>query len=93
MANSPKNAQKPANLHRPSPPSGKLSQIIRLLQRTKGATINDIAHATGWQSHSVRGAISGSLKKRYGLAITATTEEARGRVYRLPKTGQIGRAK
>lgn len=93
MANSPKTAQKPENTYRSSPPRGKLSQIIRLLQRTKGATINDLVETTGWQPHSVRGAISGSLKKRHGLAITITTDEARGRVYRLPKTGRVGGTK
>lgn len=93
MANSPKTAQKPANPNASLPPSGKLGQIIRLLQRTKGATISDMVETTGWQPHSVRGAISGSLKKRHGLAITATTDEDRGRVYRLPKTVRVGGAK
>lgn len=93
MANSPKTSQKPENTHRPSPPGGKLGQIIRLLQRTKGATIGDMVETTGWQPHSVRGAISGSLKKRHGLAIAASTDEVRGRVYRLPKTVRVGGAK
>jgi hypothetical protein len=66
---------------------GKLSEIIRLLRRAKGATINDLTEATGWQAHSVRGAISGQLRKRHGLAVSATTDEARGLVYRLPKAG------
>ena len=70
-----------------APAGGKLGQIVRLLQRAKGATINDLTEATGWQAHSVRGAISGQLKKRYGLAVSATSDPARGLVYRLPKTG------
>ena len=37
-----------------APAGGKLGQIIRLLQRTKGATIDDLTEATGWQAHSVR---------------------------------------
>lgn len=73
--------------------NGKLGQIIRLLQRTKGATINDLTDATGWQPHSVRGAISGQLKKRHGLDVTATTDEARGRVYHLPKKARAGGGK
>tara|TARA_R110002110_G_scaffold40010_3_gene128420 strand:+ start:355 stop:627 length:273 start_codon:yes stop_codon:yes gene_type:complete len=68
----------------------KLGQIIRLLQRTKGATLDDLIKATGWQPHSVRGAISGSLRKRHGLEITATKDENRGRVYRLAKIGAEG---
>lgn len=75
------------------PPSSKLGQIIRLLQRTKGATIDDLVDATGWQPHSVRGAISGQLKKRHGLDVTATNDETRGRVYRLPKKAKTGGAK
>lgn len=66
---------------------GKLGQIVRLLQRAKGATIDDLTEATGWQAHSVRGAISGQLRKRHGLAVSATSDPARGLVYRLPKTG------
>lgn len=93
MANSPKTARNPANPQPASPPGGKLGQIIRLLQRTRGATISDMVETTGWQPHSVRGAISGSLKKRHGLAITATTDETRGRVYRLPRTGRVGGGK
>jgi hypothetical protein len=38
--------------------------------------------ATGWQSHTVRGAMAGALKKRLGLTITSEKEE-RGRVYRI----------
>lgn len=77
----------------PLPASGKLGQIVRLLQRTKGATINDLVEVTGWQPHSVRGAISGQLKKRHGLDVTTTNDETRGRVYRLPKKAKTGGAK
>ncbi|PKP78871.1 MAG: hypothetical protein CVT81_01875 [Alphaproteobacteria bacterium HGW-Alphaproteobacteria-3] len=70
-----------------APVGGKLGQIIRLLQRAKGATIDDLTEATGWQAHSVRGAISGQLRKRHGLAVSATSDPARGLVYRLPKAG------
>lgn len=70
-----------------APAGGKLGQIIRLLQRTKGATIDDLTKATGWQPHSVRGAISGQLRKRHGLTVSATSDPVRGLVYRLSKTG------
>ncbi len=52
---------------RTSPPavrSGtKQALMIDLLKRKKGATIEEIVEAIGWQAHSVRGAISGALKK------------------------------
>jgi len=49
----------------------KLDALIQLLQTKRGVTINDLAKATGWQTHSVRGAISGSLKKKLGLKIVS----------------------
>ncbi len=39
--------------------------------------------ATSWQAHSIRGAISGTLKKKLGLAVTSDVVEGRGRVYRI----------
>ena len=53
-----------------------------MLRRADGATIDEIAGATGWQRHSVRGMLSGALKKKLGLDIVATKED-RGRVYRI----------
>ncbi len=44
-------------------PGGKLATILELLQRSKGAPLADIENATGWQSHSVRAALTG-LRKR-----------------------------
>ncbi len=67
-----------------SPRKGtKLSQLIELLQRKSGATIADAAKVTGWQHHSVRGAISGALKKKLGLVVTSSATDGRGRVYRI----------
>jgi Protein of unknown function (DUF3489) len=60
----------------------KLEQIVTLLRRPSGATIEQLVTATGWQSHSVRGAISGSLKKKLGLAIVSDKSDG-PRVYRL----------
>jgi hypothetical protein len=42
----------------------KQAMLIKLLSRPGGATINEMAKATGWQRHSIRGMISGVLKKR-----------------------------
>jgi Protein of unknown function (DUF3489) len=61
----------------------KLSQLIELLQRKNGATIEEAAKATGWQHHSVRGAISGALKKKLGLVVTSSATDGRGRIYRI----------
>ena len=52
-------------------PGTKQALMIDLLKRKKGATIEAIVEATGWQPHSVRGAISGALKKKLGLTVTS----------------------
>jgi uncharacterized protein DUF3489 len=61
----------------------KQGLLIDLLKRKSGATIDEIVTATGWQPHSVRGAISGSLKKKLGLLVSSEKVADRGRVYRL----------
>lgn len=48
----------------------KLDQVAALLLEGEGTTIAAIMAATGWQQHSVRGAMAGALKKR-GLTITS----------------------
>ena len=42
----------------------KLDLIISLLSRADGASLGELTEATGWQTHSVRGAIAGSLKEK-----------------------------
>ena len=61
----------------------KIAVLVGLLQRKTGATIEEAVKATGWQSHSVRGAISGALKKKLGLHVDSSVTEDRGRVYRI----------
>ena len=61
----------------------KPAQIIALLQRPEGASITEIVEATGWLPHSARGLISGGLKKKLGLPITAEKVAGRGTVYKL----------
>ncbi len=64
-------------------PGTKQALLIALLQRKEGASLGEIGEATGWQPHSVRGAISGALKKKLGLSIASEKVEGRGRVYRI----------
>jgi hypothetical protein len=54
-----------------------------MLNRPKGVTIPEAAEALEWQSHTVRGAIAGALKKKLGLTIQSEKVEGRGRVYRI----------
>ncbi|HEY2534129.1 MAG TPA: DUF3489 domain-containing protein [Xanthobacteraceae bacterium] len=60
----------------------KQDAVIAMLRRPEGATVDEVASATGWQRHTVRGVFSGTLKKKLGLALASTKEE-RGRVYRV----------
>ena len=67
-----------------APRQTKQQIMIDLLRRPEGATIEEITAATEWQSHTVRGAMSGALKKKLGLEVTSEKVENRGRVYKLP---------
>lgn len=61
----------------------KQAQIIAMLQRPEGATVAEMVEASGWQAHTVRGCISGALKKKLSLPISAVKVEDRGTVYLL----------
>src|ERR1700731_2354876 len=60
----------------------KQDAVIAMLRRPEGATVDEVASATGWQRHTVRGVFSGALKKKLGLTLASAKEE-RGRVYRI----------
>ena len=61
----------------------RASEVIAMLRRPEGATVDEVATAMGWQRHTVRGLFSGTLKKKLGLTL-ASAQEERGRVYRIP---------
>jgi hypothetical protein len=61
----------------------KQARLVELLRHAKGASIAEMVKVTGWQAHSVRGAMSGVLKMWLGLTIASAKEEERGRVYRV----------
>ena len=61
----------------------KITKLIAMLRREGGATIEEMAEATAWKVHSVRGALSGILKKKLSLEVTSDKVEGRGRVYSL----------
>ena len=64
------------------PAETKQSQVIARLREASGATMAQLTTLTGWQSHTVRGTISGTLRKRLGLDVQCTVEEG-VRVYRI----------
>ncbi len=61
-------------------PKGKIGSLVDLLGQPGGTTVEAMMAATGWQAHSVRGAMSGAIKKGLGLAVVSETTDA-GRVY------------
>jgi hypothetical protein len=81
--------QKPVPAKPPAKHQTKQVQLLALLRRPQGATIEQAAKALAWQPHSVRGVISGVLKKRLGLTVTSAKDEA-GRVYRIA-AGEAGK--
>lgn len=82
----PATTAKKAHSRRASTPSGKgkskLDDMIEALREPKGATLAQLMSLTGWQIHSVRGAMSGALKKRRGLSIISTKPGSE-RIYRI----------
>jgi len=60
----------------------KQDEVVAMLRRPEGATVDEVVSATGWQRHTVRGVFSGTLKKKLGLTLASAKEE-RGRVYRI----------
>ena len=77
---------KPAGKSKASPPArkaeSKLDRIVALMRRAKGATLADMMAATDWQAHSIRGAISGAIKKKLGLAVLSE-KTGETRFYRI----------
>lgn len=62
----------------------KQAQVIAMLQRPEGASIEQIMQATEWQQHTVRGFFAGALKKKLGLEL-ASDKVGDVRIYRLPQ--------
>ena len=59
----------------------KAAKVLDLLKRPDGATAKDLMKATGWQPHSVRGFLSGTISKKMGLAVVSTKGEDGERTY------------
>ena len=61
--------------------SSKTAKILDLLQRPGGATSKELMKATGWLPHSVRGFLSGTVRKKMGLTVTSAKGEEGERTY------------
>jgi hypothetical protein len=73
----PKGAKKAAGARDGS----KTAKVLELLKRPGGVTAKELMKATGWQPHSVRGFLSGTIGKKMGLTVTSTKAEDGERTY------------
>ena len=74
----------PAETVAPVSGNSKQAQLIASLRSPAGVTIEEMMILTGWQAHSVRGTISGALRKRMGLNVVASpTANGQSRCYRI----------
>jgi hypothetical protein len=74
-------AKKPAPARRGS----KTAKILELLKRPGGVTLKELIEATGWQAHSVRGFLSGTIGKKMGTPVASTKRADDERSYHLSK--------
>ena len=64
--------------------NSKQAKVVELLKRPEGVTIEQIQRATEWQRHTVRGMISGALRKKLGLKVECIKgEDGADNVYRI----------
>jgi hypothetical protein len=61
----------------------KAEKVLELMRRKEGATLAEIAKATDWQNHSIRGFVSGHVIKKMGLKVESTKSGAGERTYRI----------
>jgi len=80
-----KKASKPKGEAKVPREFSKKAIVLDLLRRKDGATMAEIAKATDWQNHSIRGFISGNLSKKMGLTVESGKNEAGERTYRIAK--------
>lgn len=83
----------PTRTTRSSKPASKANskqdQLLALLKRRKGASRDELISASGWQAHSVRGFLSGRVRRKMGLALEVSDHPKRGRVYTVLTPDQV----
>ena len=75
-APSKKRVAKSQGTAKPGPKQSKSAQVLLLLGRKKGVTLPELMKATGWQAHSVRGFLSGTVRKHMQLTLQSKQSEA-----------------
>jgi hypothetical protein len=71
-----------------SPRPSKTAACLALLRQGEGASLEELMSATGWQAHSIRGFLSGTVKKRLGLRLASSGGGDDVRRYRIAPEGE-----
>lgn len=74
---------KPAKTAPGARKGSKTAKLLALLKRPNGVTLTELLKATGWQPHSVRGFLSGTVGKKMGLKVSSTKDAGGNRRYSL----------
>jgi hypothetical protein len=77
----PKGAKKAKAAKPEARPGSKTDRILELLKRPGGVTAKELMKVTGWQPHSVRGFLSGTVGKKMGLTVMSTKSDDGERTY------------
>ena len=83
VASAPKTQRKTSKAVKPK--TTKTEAVISLLKYNNGASLGDLQSVTGWQAHSVRGFLSGTVKKKLSLALSSQLTAKGERRYQLAK--------
>jgi Protein of unknown function (DUF3489) len=78
-------AERAALAKKPAKTGTKQAEVIRLMERKSGASLAEIMEKTGWQAHTVRGFVAGTLGKKLGLTVESIRSEAGHRIYRIAR--------
>jgi hypothetical protein len=81
--NSPKSRAKAKPAKPEARDGSKTAQVLDRLKRPGGVTSKELMKVTGWQPHSVRGFLSGTVGKKMGLTVTSTKGEDGERRYSM----------
>lgn len=78
-----KKASKGAKKRKGAREGSKTARVLDLLRRKGGVTAKELLKATGWQPHSLRGFLSGTVGKKMRLTVTSTKSDDGERTYSI----------